>query len=91
VTAEHAELPIDHGGVPTEVVRRAVRDGEVVYLTDHGTRTAALVPADLIEELEILADPHEVAAIEEGLADAAAGRVRPLADVMEDLRAADRS
>jgi prevent-host-death family protein len=97
MTAEHAELPIDPAGIPVDVARRVVRDGEVIYLTDHGTRAAAVVPASMVDELEsaretleILADPEAAAGLNEGIADADAGRVQPLEDVLEELRAADR-
>ena len=67
--SEHAyEL---HGDDPGAVERlaHAAHDGEVIYLTRAGERVAAVVPADLAEELERLEDEHDVRTAEEALAE----------------------
>ncbi|HET8682358.1 MAG TPA: hypothetical protein VFM54_10860 [Micromonosporaceae bacterium] len=46
------EMPIPDGEQLAEVAREAARSGQVVYLTDHGERLAAIVPASLAALLE---------------------------------------
>lgn len=46
------EMPIPEGEQLSTVARHAARSGEVVYLTDHGRRLAAIVPAGLAELLD---------------------------------------
>lgn len=67
-------------------------DGKITELV-YVLRTAA----DLIERLEsaretleILSDPELVAALREGLADVAAGRVQDMDEVVSELQAAGR-
>ena len=55
------------------IARQAADRGEVVYLTEHGERLAAIVPADVAAELAAL-DDDERAELFEDLFDAAAGR-----------------
>ena len=45
-------MPLPEGEHLAEVAREAAASGEVVYLTDHGQRLAAIVPAHLAELLE---------------------------------------
>jgi len=45
-------MPLPEGEHLAEVAREAAASGEVVYLTDHGQRLAAIVPAILAELLE---------------------------------------
>ncbi len=45
-----------------------IRDGNVVYLTRHGRRVGALVPADVAERLEELEDAYWSARAHEVLA-----------------------
>ena len=45
-------MPLPQGEHLAEVAREAAVSGEVVYLTDHGERLAAIVPAGLAELLE---------------------------------------
>jgi antitoxin (DNA-binding transcriptional repressor) of toxin-antitoxin stability system len=47
--------------------------GQIVYITEHGERLAAIVPAAIAAELERLS-PDEVAGLLEDFADAAAAR-----------------
>jgi len=47
--------------------------GQVVYITDHGERIAAIVPAKIAAELERMS-PDELAELLEDFADAAAAR-----------------
>ena len=46
------EMPLPEGEHLADVARDAAASGEVVYLTDHGRRLAAIVPAGLAELLE---------------------------------------
>jgi antitoxin (DNA-binding transcriptional repressor) of toxin-antitoxin stability system len=68
-----SEFPLDE--VPSEVTA-AARDaarGQVVYLTEHGRRLAAIVPAEIAAELESL-PPEAFRELLEDFADAAAAR-----------------
>ena len=47
--------------------------GQIVYITEHGERLAAIVPAGIAAELERLS-PDEIAGLLEDFADAAAAR-----------------
>ncbi len=47
-----SEMPLPEGERLAEVAREAAVSGQVVYLTDHGRRLAAIVPASLAELLE---------------------------------------
>jgi hypothetical protein len=46
------EMPLPEGEQLAVVAREAAESGQVVYLTDHGRRLAAIVPASLAEVLE---------------------------------------
>jgi hypothetical protein len=46
------EMPLPEGEQLAEVARESAASGDVVYLTDHGQRLAAIVPARLAELLE---------------------------------------
>ena len=63
---------------------------DVVEVAQDGQRVAVLLDAErydsLVETLEVLADAETVTAIQEGLADLAAGRVSSSADVARELR-----
>jgi antitoxin (DNA-binding transcriptional repressor) of toxin-antitoxin stability system len=52
---------------------REAAHGQVVYITDHGERIAAIVPARIAAELERMS-PDELAELLEDFADAAAAR-----------------
>jgi hypothetical protein len=53
--------------------RLAPAHGQIVYITEHGERLAAIVPAAVATELERLS-PAELAELLEDFADAAAAR-----------------
>ena len=66
-----SELPIEQAQEHlTEVVEEAERAGDVVYLTRHGRRVAAIVSPELAAEIEAAEDEADVAAaraaLEEG-------------------------
>jgi hypothetical protein len=68
------------GEIPLEEVPREVNDaahdaarGQVIYLTEHGERLAAIVPAELAAELENLT-PAQFRELLEDFADAQAAR-----------------
>ena len=68
-----SEIPLD--AAPREVsdaAHNAAR-GQVVYLTEHGERFAAIVPAELVAELENLG-PEAFQELLEDFADARAAR-----------------
>jgi len=73
-----------------EVVRRAER-GESVAVIAHGDHVADVVPSGeldrLRETIEVLSDTELVRDLQEGLADARAGRVFPVGQVAADLAA----
>ena len=48
----------------SELVNRARYAGDSVYVTQHGRRVAAIVPAELLAELEEAEDRADAAAIE---------------------------
>jgi excisionase family DNA binding protein len=62
---EHPDLAV--------IARQAADRGQVVYLTEHGERLAAVVPAEVAVELTAL-DDHERAELLTELLDAAAAR-----------------
>lgn len=62
----------DASGDMTAAARDAAR-GQVVYLTEHGQRLAAIVPADIAAELENLT-PEQFRELLEDFADAQAAR-----------------
>lgn len=64
-----SEISLDHrSGDVTEAAHDAAR-GQVIYLTEHGHRLAAIVPADLAAELEHLT-PEEFRELLADFADA---------------------
>jgi antitoxin (DNA-binding transcriptional repressor) of toxin-antitoxin stability system len=67
-----SDLPVEKVPGAAGPVHEAVR-GRVVYITEHGERVAAIVPAEIAAELERLS-PDELAAFMEDVADAAAAR-----------------
>lgn len=72
----------------SKLVESAVTTHERFDVTRNGDRVAVLLSADdydaLLETVDILSRPDEVAAVREGLADLASGETSPL----EDVRAA---
>jgi hypothetical protein len=67
------EIPLEEvPGEVTEAAHDAAR-GQVVYLTEHGERLAAIVPAELAAELENLT-PAQFRELLEDFADAQAAR-----------------
>jgi antitoxin (DNA-binding transcriptional repressor) of toxin-antitoxin stability system len=68
-----SEIPLDQeSGDVTAAAHDAAR-GQVVYLTEHGERLAAIVPAELAAELEHLT-PEEFRELLEDFADGQAAR-----------------
>lgn len=75
------EVPLDEAsGHLADVVGRATRSDRIVYLTDHGRRVAAIVPA----EEAWFWTPGWQAAEAEAQADIAEGRTRTF-DSMDDM------
>src|SRR5438045_2000860 len=68
-----SRLPCCSPAGPTTAPARAGPGGLIRYLTEHGGRVAALVPAAVAAELERLS-PGELAELLEDFADAAAAR-----------------
>lgn len=72
-SVDMSEIPLDQApGDVTAAAHDAAR-GKVVYLTEHGERLAAIVPAELAAELESLT-PEEFRELLEDFADAQAAR-----------------
>ena len=68
-----SEIPLEEApGQVTDAAHDAAR-GQVVYLTEHGERLAAIVPAELAAELESLT-PQQFRELLEDFADAQAAR-----------------
>lgn len=67
------ELPLDEASGDVTAAAHDAARGEVVYLTEHGERLAAIVPAEIAAELENLS-PEECRGLPEDFADAAAAR-----------------
>jgi len=66
---EHAyELHGDDLGA-VERLARAASDDELIYLTSHGRRVAAVVPADIAEQFERAEDDQDIAAADAALAE----------------------
>jgi prevent-host-death family protein len=69
-THDMSEMPIERAQEHlSEVVEEAERAGEVVYLTRHGRRVAAIVPPELAAEIEAEEETDAAvarAALEEG-------------------------
>lgn len=65
-----SEVPIGEASAHlAEVAHEAVSGGEVVYLTEHGQRLAAIVPAQVAADLEAAEDADDIAAAREALAE----------------------
>lgn len=77
-----------------ELLDDVERTHERVAITRYGKTSAVLISADDLESLEetldIMGDPELVAAIAEGLAEAAAGNTFSLEEVAAELRAQGR-
>src|SRR4249919_3148250 len=67
-----SEVPLDDGPDISAAAHDAAR-GHVVYLTEHGERLAAIVPAEFAEALEGMSE-QDARELLEDLADAAAAR-----------------
>jgi antitoxin (DNA-binding transcriptional repressor) of toxin-antitoxin stability system len=67
-----SELPLDDGPDISAAAHEAAR-GHVVYLTEHGERLAAIVPAEFAAALEGMT-PDQARELLEDLADGAAAR-----------------
>ena len=78
----------------SKIIESAVTTHERFDVTRNGDRVAVLMSADdydsLLETVEILSRPAEVAAIAEGLADAQAGDLSSLDEVREAMTARGR-
>lgn len=78
-----SEVPLEDVPGLADLAHRAVDRGQVVYLTEHGHRLAAIVPAEAAAELEAAEDAADIerarAALEEP------GENRPLEDVLTEL------
>ena len=74
-----SEIPLDRAPGDVAAAAHDAARGKVVYLTEHGERLAAIVPAELAAELENLT-PQEFRDLLEDFADAQAAR-ESLADV----------
>jgi hypothetical protein len=68
-----SEIPLDQAPGDVAAAAHDAARGKVVYLTEHGERLAAIVPADLAAELENLT-PEEFRELLEDFADAQAAR-----------------
>jgi antitoxin (DNA-binding transcriptional repressor) of toxin-antitoxin stability system len=79
-----------HGDDPGAVERlaQAARDGELIYLTRHGQRVAAVVPADVAEQFEGDEDEQDIAAADAALAEP--GESIPWEHVKAELDDIDR-
>ena len=67
-----SDLPVETTPGVAAPAHEAAR-GQIVYITEHGERVAAIVPAAVAAELERLS-PGELAELLEDFADAAAAR-----------------
>ena len=79
-----SELPLDDEPGISAAARNAAR-GHVVYLTEHGERLAAIVPAEFAAALEGMT-PEQARELVEDLADSAAAR-RALDEPGDDIPA----
>ena len=73
-----SELAVENAPDVAEPAREAAR-GQVVYITEHGERVAAIVPARIAAELERVT-PDELAELLADLAREEAGYVQLAAD-----------
>lgn len=69
-----SELPLDDGGPDISAAAHDAAQGHVVYLTEHGERLAAIVPAEFAAALEGMT-PGQARELLEDLADVAADRM----------------
>lgn len=67
-----SDVPVETTPGVAEPAHEAAR-GRIVYITEHGERVAAIVPAAIVAELERLS-PDELVGLLEDFADAAAAR-----------------
>lgn len=67
-----SELPIEETPAVADAAHEAAR-GQVVYITEHGHRVAAIVPPEIAAELESLS-PAQLSELLEDFTDAAAAR-----------------
>lgn len=68
-----SEIPLDEASRAVSDAAHDAARGQVVYLTEHGERLAAIVPAELAAELENLS-PEAYRELLEDFADAQAAR-----------------
>lgn len=68
-----SEIPLDQASGDVAAAAHDAARGKVVYLTEHGERLAAIVPAELAAELENLT-PEEFRELLEDFADGQAAR-----------------
>jgi antitoxin (DNA-binding transcriptional repressor) of toxin-antitoxin stability system len=65
-----SEMPIsDAEGHLADLSHEAEESGEVIYLTDHGRRVSAIVPANAAAAMEAAEDAADAAAAEAALAE----------------------
>jgi len=74
-----SEFPLDQAPGDVAAAAHDAARGKVVYLTEHGERLAAIVPAELAAELENLT-PEEFHALFGGLRRFAGGTGSPRRD-----------
>lgn len=68
-----SELPLEKAPGDVTAAAHEAASGRVVYLTEHGLRLAAIVPARLAAELEHFS-PEQIRELLEDFADASAAR-----------------
>src|SRR6266700_7774763 len=78
------EIPLDQAPDDVAAAAHDAARGKVVYLTEHGQRLAAVVPAELAAELENLT-PEEFRELLEDFADPQAAR-----DALAEIEAGAR-
>lgn len=71
--SDMSEIPLDEASRAVSDAAHDAARGQVVYLTEHGERLAAIVPAELAAELENLS-PEAYRELLEDFADAQAAR-----------------
>jgi dihydrodipicolinate synthase/N-acetylneuraminate lyase len=68
-----SEMPLEGAPELADLAHRAADRSQIVYLTEHGQRLAAIVPADVAAELASLSDEERAELIED-MQDALAAR-----------------
>ena len=68
----------------SEWLRRVGESGQPLVITQHGKPAGVLLSPQAFDEL--MEQVHFIAAVEEGLADAEAGRVHSHADVVAEMK-----